>query len=146
MKSDGRRKLFVDENLGDRVAKILREQFRHVVFPTARTMHTVGMSDTDLFQRLAAADVDAIITQDRHQLVNEHELVALRESRLSWVGVADPLPQHWYPSRDAARAARTAAIIAALPELIRTWPPYQFSCRIPLQRVTPLGRLQAKPL
>lgn len=146
MQSDGRPTIFVDENLGEIVAKVLTQRFSQVVFKTATVMNTRGMNDSPLFHHLAENKVDAILTHDRHQLFNQDERVALEASGLSWIGVCDVHNQHQYPTKYAAKAAKTAAIMASIPEIVRLWPPQQFYCLVPLQKVTPVSKLDMQPL
>lgn len=69
--------------------------------------------DVDLLPRAAGLGFDAIITDDRRQLVVEREREAIRESGLTWITLrrtnAKGLP---------GIAAESASLIAALPHIV----------------------------
>lgn len=111
-------KIYIDENLSPVVLQPLVQLMRHGnVFRTPAMENLLGAKDVELFEHLRLLEYDVIATLDRKQLDNDEERNALRESRLHWIGLADPRL-----SGLDQMAAESAALLLVLPRILTSLP------------------------
>jgi predicted nuclease of predicted toxin-antitoxin system len=82
-------KFFVDENTSPRIVTTLEQIFMTHEFVTPEALDLTGASDVEVFERLGHYRFDAIITKDKNQLDNPHELQSLYENGIHWLGYKD---------------------------------------------------------
>ena len=131
MRHDGRVRFFVDENLGERVARALRVAFPRHMFNTSQDFQSKGYSDVALFEILGNRQVDALITRDKQQLVNTEERDGLRVNNLHWIGI----PQPERVERSAGQAMTLATAMLALPTFLGNTAAAPSSYHLRLRRV-----------
>jgi hypothetical protein len=77
---------FLDENMAVVSLEPLRLIFRHQhTFENAGTLGLMGVDDIDLYPRVRAAGIEAIISKDGRQLSNDVERRGLFDNRLTFI-------------------------------------------------------------
>lgn len=79
-------KFVVDANESPQVVDFFNLMFPKHTFTHVADLNLQREEDIALFEALPDLGVDAFITRDRNQLRQSHEMAALKESRLSWIG------------------------------------------------------------
>lgn len=119
-------KFFLDENLSVVSLPPLRLIFanRHS-FEHAGSLNLLGVDDVDLYPRVRAAGVDAIISKDGRQLSNQIERRGLFDNQLTFVHL------HMGKAQGAkALALELASITAGLPYVEERWTPVPWVFRL----------------
>jgi len=80
-------KLFLDENMNQRLIEHLSSVFRPHEFVGVNDLGTKGADDVSLFGKVAAAGCHVFITGDLRQLSRLNEREACRAAGLHWIGV-----------------------------------------------------------
>nr|WP_277816701.1 MULTISPECIES: hypothetical protein [Microbacterium] len=119
-------RFFLDENMPVVAVPPLRAVFgdRHE-FETARTLGVTGVDDVDLYPRVRAAGVLAIISKDDRQLRVEIERRGLFENQLSFV--------HLRTTTIAGQkglALTVASLAAGIPYIEERWMPEPYVFRL----------------
>lgn len=117
---------FLDENMAVVSLGPLRLIFRHQhTFETAGTLGLTGVDDIELYPRVRAAGLGAIISKDERQLRNDVERRALHENRLTFI--------HLHMGKvggSKGLALELAALTAGLPYVVERWSPEPSAFRL----------------
>jgi PIN like domain len=119
-------RFFLDENLSVVSLAPLKVIFgnRHS-FEHAGSLDLLGVDDIDLYPRVKAAGVDAIISKDGRQLTNQVERRGLYDNRLTFIHL------HMGKAKGAkALALELASITAGLPYVEEAWLPEPWVFRL----------------
>lgn len=110
-------KFFLDENLSSVSLEPLRVIFRNRhSFEHAASLGLLGVDDVELFPRVRDAGMNAIITKDGRQLVNQTERRGLYNAGLTFI--------HLNMGKASGRTGlglELAAITAGLPYIEENW-------------------------
>jgi hypothetical protein len=117
---------FLDENMAVVSLEPLRLIFRHQhTFETAGTLGLMGVDDIDLYPRVKAAGIQAIISKDERQLRNDTERRGLFDNRLTFI--------HLHMGKIGGAkglALELAALTAGLPYVVERWTPEPTAFRL----------------
>jgi PIN like domain len=112
-------KFFLDENMAVVSLAPLQVIYRHRhLFENAETLHLKGVDDVELYPRVKAAGVDAIISKDERQLSVQEERRGLWENRLTFI--------HLHMNKVGGvkgLALELATVTAGLPYVEERWAP-----------------------
>lgn len=119
-------KFFLDENLSVVSLTPLSVIFNHRhSFEHAGSLELLGVDDVELYPRVKAAGVDAILSKDGRQLTNQVERRGLYDNRLSFIHL------HMGKAKGSkALALELASITAGLPYVEEAWTPEPWVYRL----------------
>lgn len=138
-----RHKLFIDENLPPQIAPVVERMFQRQLWVRSFQQEgTKGMYDIPLVDHLKALDFHGIITSDFAQVdSNPDERNALREAGFHWIGVPKP------KAKGIAQISQiTAAVIAAMPQVLEEWPDDPTAFKIKSTSVSKASAPYSEPL
>ncbi|MFT4306250.1 MAG: hypothetical protein QM604_05100 [Microbacterium sp.] len=119
-------KLFLDENMPAKAVEPLRALFgaRHE-FETAHSLDVTGVDDVDLYPRVRAAGILAIVSKDERQLRNDVERRGLFDNGLSFIHL-----QMKNVAGLKGLALTVASLTAGIPYVEERWAPEPHAFRL----------------
>lgn len=127
----------IDENLPYPVAAALSRIWKRTRFDHVKDLNLTGVPDTELISELGHLSIDALLTGDKHMLVNSEERQALIAAGVSWIGLEVPLGL----AGIGGNAYRIAAAIVGFRAVLAQWNPAPSGYWIPTFKGPNLSRV-----